>query len=80
MSKRKPARTIKARSASKIRSKAAGKASQRARSAVFGCDDCIAASSRAASLHCNARVSSILRNTGSSVCSAARAQSAAWSS
>jgi hypothetical protein len=56
------------------------RASQRARSAVFGCVDCIAASSRAASLHCTARVSSMLRNTGSSVCSAARVQSAAWSS
>src|SRR6516164_6305057 len=37
-------------------------------------------SSRAASFHCNPSISSIVRNTGSSVCSAAREHVAAWSS
>jgi hypothetical protein len=37
-------------------------------------------SSCAASFHCNPSISSILRNTGSSVCSAAREHAAAWSS
>src|SRR2546425_6083560 len=41
---------------------------------------CFEASSCAASLHCNASMSSILRNKGSSVRSAARVQSSAWSS
>jgi hypothetical protein len=46
---------------------------QRAPSAVFGTVDWLAASSCAACFHCNSSASSILRNTGSSVCSAARA-------
>ena len=37
-------------------------------------------SSCAASFHCNPSISSIFRNTGSSVCSAAREHAAAWSS
>jgi hypothetical protein len=37
-------------------------------------------SSCAASFHCKPSISSILRNTGSSVCSAAREYAVAWSS
>src|SRR5262245_11667305 len=50
------------------------------RGQIFGCVACFAASSRAASLHCNARLFSMSRNTGSSHCSAARVYAAAFSS
>ena len=47
---------------------------------IFGCVDCFATCSRAASLHCNARLISMSRTTRSSHRSAARVQAAAWSS
>ena len=50
------------------------------RGQIFGFVDCFATSSLAASLHCNARLISMSRNTGSSHRSAARVHAAAWSS
>jgi uncharacterized protein YqeY len=66
---------IKATGASGI--KDMGKVMAALKQGYAGRMDCFATSSRAASLHCNARLISMSRNTGSSHCSAARVQAVA---
>jgi hypothetical protein len=63
-----------------VATQSAGLPAYNERSQSFGYVECFALSSRAASLHCNARLISMSRNTGSSHCSAARVHAAAWSS